>query len=362
MRVLTVLGAMFALTVSAAVADPRHLEYGVDRSNLTWETDAVMAKTLADIGALKVQWFRDGITSAGPGNYTRFLQELRLAKAQGLKYLAIVMPKDEDFPEGYKPPNAGPEFAKRCGWPGGSFEVGKVDLSRFKARLGAELDAVKAAGLAIDAFEIGNEYVWMCFDGDVPDGHEASPEELGRFVEGYARFLKAAATAIEDPSRFPNAQVITFGLAHVLSSWEVGHHISNSGRILEMLRNLDGVDYLNNSGYKIAGVGLHLYPSLDAKPEDSLAIVEADSRAAGNLPVWITEWGFNREAFKTRHDITRTQAIARFCDVLEHAPQPLGPNFFYAYAEPGPSGFTLIGDNGTALPEAAELSRQAQKR
>jgi len=65
-----------------------------------------------------------------------------------------------------------------------------VNLAKLAQRLRTQLDAVKAANLTIDAFEIGNEDDWICFNGDVPDGHTPTQEEWMTAVRGYTGCIR----------------------------------------------------------------------------------------------------------------------------------------------------------------------------
>ena len=337
----------------AAKPEPRRLEYGLDRSNLSWETPETENRTLERIAALRAAWFRDELSPSAPPGFAPFVRELKAAKTRGLSFLAIVNPSPADYPDGYQRPNAGAAFAKRCGWDSGSPEISRIDLSRFAARLGAELAAVKAAGLTVDAFEIGNEYDWICFNGDVPDGHEANAAEFERLVSGYARYLETAAGAIR--AAFPDARIVTFGIARISETFDKGHHIAAPERILKALRAWDGINYLDNSRYRVAGVGLHLYPRPGQDLRPLRDVLRATSDAAGGLPVWITEWGYRRTAFAAGQSPTRAGVIAAFYAWLADSPAPLGPNFYYAYSERADAGYGLVGPDGREGAEAQEI-------
>ena len=254
------LGCMLLVSLAPAIAQAKE-EIGIDRSNLTRQSEAVQEKTLRDIHALGATWFRDGFSTATPDAIAKFVNEVKLAKQNHLKFLAIVSPTGIDYDPGYHTVNASEAFTKACGWGGGSPQISKINLSKLAQRLRTQLDAVKAANLSIDAFEIGNEYDWICFNGDVPNGHAATEEDWMTAVRGYAYFLKTTATIIHDPQYFPQAKIITFGIAHSSDRWDrPPHHFSNPARMVAMLRNLDGFNYLDNASYHIDGYGTHIYP------------------------------------------------------------------------------------------------------
>jgi len=76
------------LTLTTAVAQATK-EFGIDRSNLTTQSEAVQEKTLQDICALHATWFRDVLVAA-PQPTPKFVNEVKLAKQNSLKFLANV--------------------------------------------------------------------------------------------------------------------------------------------------------------------------------------------------------------------------------------------------------------------------------
>ena len=353
---------LMSLPLSVALAQPRRLEIGLDRSNLTWESLDVQAQVMRGIRALGGEWVRDALSGHSPATNSAFVQELELAKRNNLKFLAIVGVGSEDYDTGYRNPNAGELFDKVCGWKAGSPEVSRINLAKFKVRLKAQLDAVKAAGLTIDAFEIGNEYNSSCFDADVPFGRLATPQEFQTMVLGYAHLLRAAADIIESPNYFLHAPIVTFGIAHLSDADDpFDHHIENPDRIIDVLKNLGGFDYLDNAEYHVAGIGSHIYVSPDVIDTKASQILTGDSLVGGGRPVWITEWGFNTWAFRTRSDLTRKEAFTRFYAMLRREPIRLGPNFVYAYSQHKDSGWGLVGKGGQLLPEASVITEQSRE-
>lgn len=149
------LGCMLLVSLAPAIAQADE-EIGIDRSNLTRQSEAVQEKTLRDIHALGATWFRDGFSTATPDAIAKFVNEVKLAKQNHLKFLAIVSPTGIDYDPGYHTVNVSEAFTKACGWGGGSPQISKINLSKLAQRLRTQLDAVKAANLSIDAFEIGN--------------------------------------------------------------------------------------------------------------------------------------------------------------------------------------------------------------
>jgi hypothetical protein len=331
----------------------QNLEIGIDRSNWTWQSAAVQEKTLKDIYALKATWFRDVFSAGTPQNMAAFVNELRLAKQNGLMFLAVVFPSGADYDD-VKNDNAGDDFNKRCGWPGGSSKISKINLTKFSQRMRTQLDLVKAAHLAIDAFEIGNEFDWICFNGDVPNGHEPSQQELMTAVRAYARYLKAAAEVIRGPRYFPNAKIITFGIAHSSDRWDVPrHHFSNPARMVAMLRNLDGFNYLDNDIYHVDGYGEHIYPDANNLGQFVTDLLRHDAAILGSdKPFWITEWGLG-PGFPNKKGQSRAEGIGDFYATLDKGHFPVGTVFYYAYD-------WLVDEKGALLPWASAVTGAAR--
>lgn len=342
-------------TVTPAVAQATK-EFGIDRSNLTTQSEAVQEETLQGIRGLHATWFRD-VLFAAPEPIPEFSHEVKLAKQNGLKFLANVLPAKVDFGEGYKPPNAGEDFHHRCGWSQGSSQLSRLDVAKFAQHFRTQLDAVKAANLTIDAFEIGNELDWICFNGDVPNGHIATQEELMNAVRGYARFLKAAGDVIRDPRYFPNAKIITFGIAHGSDKWDRPpnqHHFSNPARMIAMLRNLDGFNYLDNSIYHVDGYGTHVYPDVNDMEGSVRDKIGQDAKILGtDKPFWITEWGLDAKKYPNKRGQSRGDGLRDFYALLDRLHLPLGPVFYYDYS---PGSKALVDETGALLPEAGILS------
>lgn len=306
-------------------------------------------------------WYRGGHT--GWGTLKDWIDVVSLARQKNLKVLDVINASTDDWDDGRTRPaeNAGPDFTKHCGWQGGSRKLSQINLGKFASRLRAELDAVNGAGLTIDAFEVGNEYDWYCFNGDVPNGHEATQEEFMTAVRGYAHFLKAAAEVIHQ--YFPDARIITFGIAHGSDQWDKPpHHLSNPARMVAQLRNVDGYNYLDNSGYHVDGFGEHFYPSADMVGQWMQNTLQQDTAVLGqDKPLWIREWGLDSRRYPNKAGQSRAQAMAEFYASLEKFKASrftFGPVFYYSYAGDGPAGGSALTDKtGSLLPDATEVVR-----
>jgi len=84
-------GWVFVTFLVPGLAQARE-EISIDRSNLTRENEAVQGKTLEDIHALHARWFRDVLSGTTQQTVARFVNELKLARQNNLKFLANVLP------------------------------------------------------------------------------------------------------------------------------------------------------------------------------------------------------------------------------------------------------------------------------
>jgi hypothetical protein len=148
------------------------------------------------------------------------------------------------------------------------------------------LDALKAANLAVDAVEFGIEDDSYPYDADVSEDHKATPEEIKTWLHGYGQFLKTGAEILPNPSYFPQAKIITFGIAHGCDACDVSH-LSSPARFVAMLKKVDGHNYLDNSSYHVDGYGTHLYPSPNDIKNSVTSMLEQDVAALGrDRPIW----------------------------------------------------------------------------
>jgi len=350
------------LSAAASYAQSRGFEVGLCRSNTIWEPKAKQAEIIAGIGATGLHWFRDAFAYA-PNRTQDFVEIVRMAKQANLKMLVVVIQDASDYDgEAAKADNGGWLFKRRCGWDGGSLKLSKINTAKFQARLRGLLSALKAANLTVDAFEIGNEVDWVCFNGDVPFGRPATQRDVQVAARGYARFLQAAAEVIRDPRFFPEAKIITFGMAHADEGWDIPpHHLPNPAAFVASLRNLDGFNYLNNARYRVDGYGLHIYPKPNDVEASTAATLKRDGAALGSdLPFWITEFGWRKGQFPTSNGEGRAQAVEHFFAALaKDRRDKFGPAFYYDYDSPD---WGLLDEHGELLPEAAALAGAAKAR
>lgn len=326
------------------------LELGIDRSKLGSQSDAVQQKTVQDIRALHATWFRDGPTSGNSTGVANFVNEVRKVKQQNLKMLVNVVQMDEDYDH--------PLPKNHCGWT--AKKLSEIDLKKYTQRLKVLFGALKEAHLSVDAAEFGNEDDTTCYDADVPDGRAATPSDLAIWAHGYGEFLKAGAEVLHDPQYYPQAKIITFGIAHGSDQWDrPPHHISQPARAVAMLRNVKGFNYLDNSTYHVDGYGTHIYAQVDVDKVITERLREDSAALGKGKPLWVTEWGFtDPKAFPNKNGKTMNQALDESLSTYEKISGeiPLGPLMFYRY------DVWLVDDSGQHLPLASALSARFARR
>jgi hypothetical protein len=324
-RLLLLFAASSIALVAASSAPTPHspaapkLEIGIDRSNMSTEWslsppsepniypfngpyngpgvfEARRVAVFDGIAAMHPQWFRDGFGANTPADAEMFVDTVTQIHKRGMKILAVVGPTGTDFDpkDRISPEESG------CQW--GTHKLSKIDLQLFSSRLRTHFDALKKAGLTVDAFEIGNELDLYCNDADMPKTSDfaahhwqwfLTPEQVHAFAAGYAPFLKTFAGLIKE--YFPHATIITCGMSNPSG---------NSAPLIQALANFKDAsgktfDYTN----LVDGYGTHVYPPADTTlnmvthANTDLAAQAATYPHSDTKPLWITEWNESGSAF-----------------------------------------------------------------
>ena len=393
------LGCLVTCKIAAAQLHPDNatpkampeVEFGIDRSNMATEWtlsppaepnihpfngpyngagifEARRIAVFDGIASLHPQWFRDGFGGDTPTDIDLFVDTVTQVHARGIKMLAVIGHAGSDFdPKDFiNPKDSG------CQW--GTFPLSKINLTKLEHRLRAHFDALKTAGVSVDAFEVDNELDLYCNDADVPKTSEfaahhwqwfLSKEQVHAFAAGYAPYLKTFATVIRE--YFPHAKIITCGMSNPTG---------NSAALILALANFtDASGKTFDYTTLVDGYGSHIYlPSDTTLGMITRATEELTSQAAilphiQQKPIWITEWNESASAFWSSHKwyfqptqvghsmvdlnhadpkgtfpaMTRVQVIEAFQEkVINHLrsqPNPIniGPLLYYSYDSAGKS-------------------------
>jgi hypothetical protein len=377
-------------TADPAAALPK-LEIGIDRSNMGTEWtlsppsepniypfngpyngpgvfEARRTAIYDGLARLHPQWFRDGFGADTAADAALFLDAVTQVHKHNIKMLAVVGPAGTDFDPKYYLDAA----TSGCQW--GTHPLSKIDLSKFEHRLRTHFDAVKKAGLEVDAFEVGNELDLYCNNADVPKTSEfakhqwkwfLTPEQEHAFAAGYAPFLNRYVTVVRE--YFPHAKIITCGMSNP------------SGDSMSLIRAITHFKDASGKTFDyttlVDGYGSHIYLSSDTtlnavtRATDQLSSQAATLPHIQEKPIWITEWSESGSAFWSSHKwyfqattvghalvdlnkpdakhvypaMTRPQVIEAFMEKVIHhlrtQPNPLNIGYllYYSYDSSGKS-------------------------
>jgi hypothetical protein len=281
---------------------------------------------------------------------TPTLAIIQRANQVNMPVLLVVLPDPSDYadPNGALA-NAGSEFDSLCGWPTGQYRVSQVDAGRFAARMSAYVNAILGQGLQVEAFEIGNEYDWTCFNGDVPLSGAMSSSDFHASYSSYAEMLKVAAETVR--AAYPSCaapMVLTFGMANTLTWRGQNNGAVDPLQIYALLQNVNGQNYV--SSYADA-IGQHLYYT---DMQTNLAALQgAASALSSPKPIWVTEWGVSTAAYPAGS--ARYAMFQEFLSLFTSHPElDIAKTFLYAYDD---APYNIYDDGtGQALPDAHILS------
>jgi hypothetical protein len=254
------------------------------------------------VAKLHVTWFRDGFGADTAKDAQLFVDAVSQIHARGMRMLAVVGPTSSDFNP--KDRIAANPSVNGCRW--GTAPLSKIDLSKFAHRLRTHFDALKQAGLSVDAFEIGNELDLYCNDADMPMISEfakhhwkwfLTDDQVRTFDAGYAPFLATFAKLIRE--YFPQAKIITFGMSNPTGNSAaliagLAHFTDSSGKTFDYTSLVDGY-------------GTHIYPPSDTTLHTvqtttrELTDQAAELPRSADKPLWITEWSPSDSAFWSSH-------------------------------------------------------------
>lgn len=280
---------------------------------------------------------------------------LKQIQDQGKKMLLILGPSSEDY--GWDLSKArytnDPLFQQKCNTSWGSFRLSLTDFATYEENLTKKLQTLRDAGVKIEAFDIGNELDWVCFNGDLPLDRIANQQEIDTTTRAYAKLLEHSVRAID--ASYPNAITVSglsANLIHGTDIYATGM-IRTPGRVIKALSSLDGKNYLS----LIDRIGMHFYPDPDdpSTITGDLATYHSDA-GSPNKPYWVTEWGYAQNRFPTARGRDRYAAFAEFYGATTKSSVPVVENiFFYALDDFNWGGHTLVDSNYNLLPEASKF-------
>lgn len=315
----------------------------IARSNLAWADTNTQNQVINTVGSMEVGWYRDAIRGTVLAEKNAALY--KRVQDTGKKILITVMVDVEDFANpSAATVYAGSAFNAKCGWPGGIQKLSMMDLDLMQKRLENNLNALKKAGVTVDAFEIGNELDWVCFNGDLPMDRPVEDSELLAHARAYGRFLARAEQVIHQSKYYPNAKIVSHGVANGPGITHPGM-MKNPGKVIAMLKNVDGVNYQKH----LDVLGIHVYMEPVAAKNAGAYVKDFKGDTGTSLPVWVTEWGFRQNQF-SNPATGRYNAFKDFYQSVKNSNQKVDNMFYYALDSFG-DGFAIVDGNYTLLPE-----------
>lgn len=263
-------------------------------------------------------WIRDHFEQPMHVNNVHSLGLLEAKKA-GLKVLSILAPGPGDYKNysekkhrlghQFKTGSGQSQFLRDCGYDKGAFSLDLVDTKLYKARLDSYLKTTyNIFGQKIEAFEVGNEFDWRCFNGDLANKFNDVPNQqaIEKFVNAYIRFFNASYETIRDYDK--NAKVIIFG--HTTCGNNTKGCIP-AQKIADQLRKTKaGQEVLNRAD----GVAIHgyIWSNNENDVKNFVSKVNGIGRTY-NKPVYITEFGVGRSG------VNRDLVLANFFKEINSA-------------------------------------------
>ena len=308
---------------------------GIQNLQLVWTDKATVDALYTDLfqNLPGLQWVRVDFEDADATEAANFVEQARKIHQNGGKVLAMTSITAGDVGGGSFP-----------------YSLSKLSTASFAARIRIYMDALKAAGETVEAWEIGNELDSKGFNSD-----DMASAVL--WQSAYGPMLQTAVRTIKDPAyaaAFPNTKVITVGFANMLS-YRPEIHLANPPAALAGLKNLNGQNYLEG----VDGYGMHVYPGA-ATVESWTRQVFQQYQDAGltDKPIWVTEWGFHRAQFPY-NGTTRAQDNQHWLEYVNaYSGLTFAATFLFNYHGDGPEGgdYDIFDGNTLRQDEAKVLN------
>lgn len=221
--------------------------------------------------------------------------------------------------------------------------LSSADPAASRSYFQSVFDRLDAAGVKLDAVELGNEINWTGFNADFPLPGEgrvfelsdlASDPEAKQIAAGLLRYLEIVKVLkqVRDGSRLNHATpILSAGLAEITPAY-ASHKQEDAVSIGATL------GFLKAHGLRdlADGYGVHSYlpadPAADQQRRERFEQDIAPVCGAGR-PCWITEWGFPNPDDRCPPDETaRTALIGQFRALVGSLPAgAVGGMYYYSW-------------------------------
>ncbi len=323
---------------------------GIHRPNLSWA--GTLEKELEIIEKMRIMGAGSVRLNPNPRAEADFIQHVLHANRLGFK---VNFEFSLAFPEFY-PQNVERRIKKKHWDPRYPLsEIKPVNVQVWAAKIFKEL---KAKGAVIEVVEVGNEFNWIDFNGDIPevaggkyydydsDWDDPDYVKIRKGLELYGQVLKIIRKEVEMTWGKGEVKVISGGIVRQMSlgNWFKNHDatILAPQVCLDILQGTHPKQIKATNYLKYAdGIGIHMYPEVaELDLEKAKKILGDEIRLTMDALVkvvgssrkfWMTEWGFPRhkKEFKTEED--RFVVSENFLNVCKTLPYKWGTMYFYTF-------------------------------
>lgn len=333
-----IIGLMLLVGITAVRAQSfqgsEKIVHGVCRQNLRWLSYSKVDEIANNIANSDIPLVRtDGVKEGA--SIEQVIYNINTLSQKGIKVLLVQPMWMEMFVECYEK-IPGPNFDL--------YKMSDIDLNRFSRFINGLLKqfALHIPEDALIGFELFNEANWGDFNGDLQPTSDGKGEiftlstpldkpsfaDIYAGISKYGKCLEITRKALDTHFPKKNVKLVTNGMVSSGGwnnyQWAKTHGISLvlPDMFLTILqgKHPQQQDKTNYLAFADA-IGLHSYPPLE---NDMLATLHTYYFDPINAvldtpkPVWITEWGFNRNMFDNNGgEATRLIYINKFIEALD---------------------------------------------
>ncbi len=326
-------------------------EIGIATANIAWTAPDKVDAIFGEIAATGFNAVRIGLKNPVERTYAA----MKDAKAAGLDILVTIPLIDGAVAT----KGAAPRAKQGRFFP--AFGLSQIDPVRFKARLDALLDFAVAEEIPLLGIELGNEFNWSGYNGDLPlqlggkviTSEKDLPQSFTDGLSLYSQALDLARASLAAHPQLQKVRLVTAGLA------DINENFIRKSNATYVAPDLVYAFFARANVFGRAdGIGIHLYEPLrranagkgDAMVDRQLAGCGAP--AFGGRPCWITEFGSALPAeFCATKEEPRLALLQPLLTHLGTAQDAVPYAFYYDWSE----------DKGFALERCGHLTDLARE-
>ncbi len=353
--IIACLGIHLAVMSWAAAPMPElpKSRLGIHRSNLAWEKDEADAprilKTIHDRG---ISLVRLSLQQSNQKELDKIYRHLEICRDYKMDVILFISLFEwglyKDYRAAVRPGREGVFDAPRAS---------AIEPDRFEKAMRHFMKGCRDRKIPLYALELGNEYNWADFNGDLPlrepgtthlytrndDAKDPDVQKIAqgmrRVAECHVRLRKVVDELV--PGR--TIKIITGGLANPEPGYaqKMGMTLADPGWILSLLEGKDArFPNPHPVSRYVDGVGVHLYPDpvkngqfqgLKAQVNEVVAKLQQPFSAL--MPIWWTEWGYAAYPFGAdlNGELLRLENMKRFLQAVRETKMPQGAMVLFSF-------------------------------